>query len=140
VPFNWDQRNTLNATVTVGHPDSYWLSGIIKAGSGTPYTPALASASSTGLEANSGRKPSSVVVDMRGEWTRPLSGVPIAVFMRVFNLFDQRFVNGPVFATSGSPYYSRFPLSDQVALADPTRFYLPRRVELGFSVASQGWR
>ena len=47
------------------------------------------------------------------------------VFVRVFNLFDTRYFNGAVFASTGSPYYSRFPAADGVALADPTRFYRP---------------
>jgi len=135
VPFAWDQRHTLNLTCTVGRPGAYTLSGILRALSGQPYTPALAASSSTGLETNSGRKPGAVVVDVRGE--RRL-GPGINLFGRVFNLFDQRFVNGPVFATSGSPYYSRFPIADQVALADPTRFYPPRRIEIGLSFAPAG--
>ena len=52
------------------------------------------------------------------------------------NLFDARFFNGAVFQSTGSPYYSRFPESDKVALADPTRFYPPRRIEFGLRLGN----
>ena len=39
--------------------------------------------------------------------------------MRVFNLFDTRFFNGAVFASTGSPYYSRYPSpAEEVSLAE----------------------
>ena len=60
------------------------------------------------------------------------------LFLRVFNLFDTMFYNGFVFDSTGSPYYSRFPETDKVILADPTRFYSPRRIELGFQIKLGG--
>ena len=53
-------------------------------------------------------------------------------------LFDTRFNNGSVFATTGSPYYSRFPDADRAQLNDPTRYYAPRRIEVGLNFASKG--
>jgi hypothetical protein len=54
------------------------------------------------------------------------------VFLRVFNLFDARYFNGDVYATTGSPYYARFPSAGElVSMADPTRLYQPRRIEFG---------
>ncbi len=51
---------------------------------------------------------------------------------RTIRLFDARYFNGPVYATTGSPYYARFPSpAEQVTLANPTRFYQPRRIEFG---------
>jgi hypothetical protein len=61
-----------------------------------------------------------------------------ALFARVFNLTDAKFFNGSVFSSTGSPYYSRFPEADAVALADPTRFYAPRRIELGVRLGGEG--
>jgi hypothetical protein len=58
------------------------------------------------------------------------------VFLRVFNLFDARFFNGMVFSTTGSPDYSLQPATDRNTLADPTRYYEPRRVELGIALSS----
>ena len=136
VPFNWDQRHTLNLTATLGKPNLYSMSGIVRLSSGQPYTPATTTGFGYGLEANSGRKPGTMVVDLRGERDLTFAGLPMTVFTRVFNLFDQRFDNGYVFNTSGSSYYSRFPAKDQVVLADPTRFFAPRRVEIGLSLRS----
>ena len=138
VPFAWDQRHTLNLSATVGHPGVYSASAILRAVSGQPYTPALAASPSTGLETNSGRKPGAAVVDLRGERTLPIGSPSMTLFGRVFNLFDQRFVSGPVFSTSGSPYYSRFPIADEVALADPTRYFTPRRIEIGLTLGPGG--
>jgi hypothetical protein len=55
----------------------------------------------------------------------------MSVYARVYNLLDSKFFNGLVFNSTGSPYYSRFPEADEVTLNDPTRFYAPRRIELG---------
>jgi hypothetical protein len=56
----------------------------------------------------------------------------------VFNAFDTRFFNGFVFASTGSPYYSRDASADRATLNDPSRLYGPRRFELGVSFAPAG--
>lgn len=130
VPFSWDQRHTLNLTATYGSTESLLLSSVLRYQSGQPYTPVIERGHGNGLEVNSGRKPASLVVDLRGE--RHLGGPGDAsFFFRVFNLTDARFVNGHVFADTGSPYYSRFPEADRITLDNPTRYYAPRRIELG---------
>jgi hypothetical protein len=85
---------------------------------------------------NSGLKPSGLLVDLRAEKNFSLPGWNLSVFARVFNLFNARFFNGSVFANSGSADYSTTPYSDRVALADPTRYYAPRRIEIGVSMNS----
>ena len=55
----------------------------------------------------------------------------------MFNVFDTRYFNGPVYETTGSPYSSRFPVTDQRALLDPTRLYPPRRIELGLTFSGR---
>jgi len=138
IPFNWDQRNTVNLTTSVSKPLNYTVAAIVRAGSGQPYTPSLTGGFGSGLEANSGRKPPYINVDLRGEKSLPFGGMPINLFARVFNLFDARYANGSVFATTGSPYYSRFPEADEAQLEDPTRYYAPRRIELGINLAAKG--
>lgn len=134
IPFNWDQRHTLNLTMVLARPDRYTISSIVRVASGQPYTPTLTTGFSGGLEANSGRKPRSLLVDLRAERPIALFGGAARVFTRVFNAFDTRFFNGFVFASSGDPYYSRFPASDRRTLADATRFYGPRRIEVGLTL------
>ena len=134
VPFDWDQRHTLNLTLTLANPASFNLSSIIRVSSGQPYTPTSSTAGFNGsLELNSGRKPSTLVVDVRGERKLGLFGLGARGFARAFNLFDTRFDNGSVFASTGDPYYSTN-ASDRGGLADPTRFYGPRRIEVGLTL------
>jgi outer membrane receptor protein involved in Fe transport len=131
VPFNWDQQHTLNLTASVIKSGNYVVSGVAKVVSGQRYTPQSEQAFGFGASTNSGKKPAGIVVDLRAEkflGSRAQGGI----FLRIFNLFDQRYFNGPVYATTGSPYYARFPSPNElVTLADPTRLYQPRRLEFG---------
>jgi outer membrane receptor protein involved in Fe transport len=134
IPFNWDQRHTLNVTATVGPPGGWTGSAIVRLASGQPYTPTLVN--STPLTQNSARKPVCNTVDLRAERPGKLWGVMGSAFVRVFNLFDSRFFNGFVFPSSGSPDYTRFPDDPGQAeqLADPTRYFAPRRIEVGVTL------
>lgn len=134
VPFTWDQRHTLNLTAVLSQPNAFSASAIFRVASGQPYTPSVATGFGGGLEPNSGRKPLSVELDLRGERQIAIGGAHTSVFARVFNAFDTRFFNGFVFTSTGSPYYSRDDVGDRNSLADPTRFYGPRRIEMGVSV------
>jgi outer membrane receptor protein involved in Fe transport len=130
VPLNWDQRHTLNLTLTVAQPRAYTASAIVRVVSGQPYTPILDTGFGSDLETNAGRKPNGLLVDLRGErWVPGIKN--LSVFGRVFNLFDTRVFNGFVFSDTGSPEYTRFPETNLATLANPTRFYPPRRVEIG---------
>jgi len=132
VPLDWDQPNTINMTVSLSKPETYSVSTILRFGSGQPYTPAIGSGFGASLERNSGRKPSGFLVDLRGEKYFTVGGASMSFFVRVFNLFDARYFNGTVFANTGSPDYGLFPISqDKNLLADPTRYYPPRRIEIG---------
>lgn len=139
IPFNWDQRHTFNLTVSTAQPGTYSASAILRVASGQPYTPLLEAGFGQGLDANSGRKPLGTLVDLRAE--RNLGarwGAEVSLFGRAFNLFDSRFFNNGVFASTGSADYSRFPEADRSLLADPGRFYSPRRIEIGLRIASKG--
>jgi len=133
IPFNWDQRHTFNLTVSGGTPHGFSGSGVLRFASGQPYTPLLDN--STPLMANSARKPMGTVVDARAEYALHSRGMASSLFVRAFNLFDSRFFNGFVFPSSGSPDYSRFSDPGQQAiLADPTRYFAPRRLEVGIAL------
>jgi outer membrane receptor protein involved in Fe transport len=138
IPFDWDQRHTLNLTLSLAPSEVYSASAVFRVASGQPYTPILEAGFGQGLEENSGRKPTSAVLDLRAERKVNVTGVGASLFARVFNVFDTKFFNGAVFNSTGSPYYSRFTEADRVALADPTRFYPPRRVEIGIRLVSEG--
>ena len=131
VPFNWDQRHTVNLTAALHSPGKYSLSLAAKIASGQRYTPQSEQAFGFGDATNSGTKPAAMLVDLRAEKTIGDKGQG-GLFLRVFNLFDARYFNGAVYATTGSPYYARFPSqAELVTLADPTRLYQPRRIEFG---------
>ncbi len=138
IPFNWDQRHTLNMTVTITKPADYTISAILKVASGQPYTPVIEAGFGRGLDENSGRKPSGTIVDLRAEKSLGGAGTGLNLFARVFNVFDSRYFNGLVFSSTGSPDYSRFPEADYVALLDPTRYYAPRRIEVGIRMTYGG--
>ncbi|TLY31283.1 MAG: TonB-dependent receptor [Ignavibacteria bacterium] len=137
IPLNWDQRNTINATVTLSKQKNYSLSTILRFAGGQPYTPAHGSGFGASLGQNSGRKPSGFLVDLRGEKYFTFAGASLSFFARVFNVFDARYFNGHLFSDTGSPDYGLFPFSqDRDLLADPTRYYPPRRIEVGISMNS----
>ena len=75
-------------------------------------------------------------MDLRAEKSVATMGRRASLFARVFNVFDTRYFNGFVFGSTGSPYYSRFPGNDEVILQSPTRFYPPRRFEIGIRFGS----
>ena len=131
VPFTWDQRHTLNLSLEAVLPHAVSSTAVVRVASGQPYTPALTSGFSGGLETNSGRKPAAVLLDLQAWWQPPAMAFSPRLFGRVYNALDSRFFNGFVFTSSGSPYYSRYSAADLVTLNDPTRFYAPRRIEIG---------
>ncbi|MFA6469424.1 MAG: TonB-dependent receptor [Bacteroidota bacterium] len=134
VPFNWDQRHTLNGQISLQDPNNYSITAIAKYSSGQPYTPLIGSGFGADLENNSGRKANGIVVDLRGEKSFEMVDLHLSLFIRVFNVFNASFFNGLVFSTTGSSDYSLSPVSDRVTLLDPGRYYQPRRIEIGLSV------
>jgi hypothetical protein len=59
----------------------------------------------------------------------------MSAFVRVFNLFNTTYFNGSVFQTTGSPDYSLAATADRDALANPLRYYAPRKIEIGISLS-----
>lgn len=136
VPFNWDQRHTLNLTSVYSIPDNFSVSAILKFGSGQPYTPVIGTGFGADQDPNSGRKENYFLIDLRGEKYFNLDIVNLSVFVRVFNLLNEHFVNGFVFNDTGSPDYALYPETVRAQLYDPSRFFEPRRIEFGISLRS----
>ncbi len=130
-PFDWDQRHTLNVTATYVHEGDFSVTAILRYGSGSPYTPSIGSGYGAALERNSASKPAWADVDLRAEKDFGVGPVALNAFLRVVNLFDARYENGFVFATTGSPFYSLTPQGDAAQLLNPSRYTAPRRVEVG---------
>ncbi|MBI5837864.1 MAG: TonB-dependent receptor [Candidatus Eisenbacteria bacterium] len=137
VPLDWDQRHTLNLTATMSRPGQFAVTGILRVASGQPYTPTTSVNFGGGLGTNSGIKPAGMTLDLRMERQVRMGGLAGSAFAKVLNVFDTRYFNGAVFPTSGSPYYSRYPSADVVALNDPLRLYQPRRIEVGVSLGTR---
>jgi outer membrane receptor protein involved in Fe transport len=137
ISFNWDQRHTLNLSVIYSNPDILTFSTIVRIGSGQPYTPEIGTGFGADLETNSSRKKGFALVDLRVERSFEFRPLSLSVFVRVTNLFNNHFVNGFVFANTGSPDYSLTPAVHRSTLIDPSRFYEPRRIEVGFSFRSK---
>ncbi|MBW7873177.1 MAG: TonB-dependent receptor [Ignavibacteriales bacterium] len=137
IPFSWDQRHTLNFSTIWQIPNDYSVSVILRFGSGMPYTPAIGTGFNADLESNSGRKDGYVLLDLRAEKFFELSFVNLSIFARVTNLLNTHFVNGFVFANTGSPDYSVNMFADRAALLNPGRFYEPRKIEIGISFRSK---
>lgn len=136
IPFNWDQRHTLNLSSIYSVPDDYSISAIFRFGSGQPYTPEIGTGFGANLETNSGRKDSYFLLDLRAEKFFNLDIINVSVFLRMFNVLNSTFVNGFVFNSTGSPDYTLTPEANRSALLDPSRFYEPRRIEFGISLRS----
>ncbi len=136
LPFSWDQRHTLNFTVVYAEPENYAFSLIGRYGSGQPYTPVIGSGFGASQEVNSGRKNNYFLLDARAEKYFDIGFAGFSVFMRVFNVLNTSYVNGFVFSSTGSPDYTLTPSESRAALYDPSRYYEPRRIEIGISFRS----
>lgn len=134
IPFNWDQRHTLNITALYFEPDDYSISAIIRYASGQPYTPSLGLGFMTVQEQNSGRKPSYATVDLRAEKYFSFQSLNFSLFFRVFNLLNQNFANGYVYTDTGNPERPMILKSGEPL--DPNRYNAPRRIEFGISFRS----
>jgi outer membrane receptor protein involved in Fe transport len=135
IPFTWDQRHTLNLTALYQVPNDFSISTIVRFATGQPYTPELGVGFLTEEEKNSGRKPSYATVDLRAEKYFYFGVSNFSLFLRVFNLFNQNFSNGDVYADTGSPETS-LTLKPGEPI-DPNRFSPPRRIEFGISFRSK---
>ncbi|GAB4363077.1 MAG: hypothetical protein Kow0042_00670 [Calditrichia bacterium] len=88
VPLNWDQRHTINLSVSYSNPRVITAGLIGQFQTGLPYTPAIQNIEQT-FE-NSGRKPFNYTVDLRISKTIELWKNNFTFFVKVYNLFDRK--------------------------------------------------
>lgn len=86
VPLNWDQTNTVNASVSY-NAKIWGGSAIAQYGSGLPYSP-LSLQDISSLVRNSARRPASWNVDLRSYYRLGLGNHDLTFFVRIENLFD----------------------------------------------------
>ncbi|MEW6509845.1 MAG: TonB-dependent receptor [Bacteroidota bacterium] len=143
VPLNWDQRQTLNLSVTVGRLGDWTASLIGQYGSGYPYTEDTRVSQGIRFE-NGGTRPPFYNLDLRAEKTFPLFGLNVNAFLWVYNLLDIKNefnVNGTT-GRANIDLYARYPFAGTIIglntldqyVNDPTSFSAPREVRLGFSL------
>lgn len=141
VPLNWDQRSTLNLSLTMGDPNDWNIGLIFQYGSGFPYTEDIRV--SNGLRfANGGLKPATFNTDLRAEKTFSFAGVRATLFALVYNLFDAKNEVG-VDAASGRANIDLYTyLAGRVIglntiqdyVNNPANIASPRQVRIGVSL------
>jgi len=141
VPLNWDQRHTINLSVTYQNPRTIGLGLIGQFQSGLPYTPAIQSMETT-FE-NSGRKPYNYTVDLRLFKEFHIGRLKYTIFVKIYNLFDRK-NEIEVYSDTGRAGYSlvshyiveRREHVNTLAewLKRPDFYSEPRKVLIGFEV------
>jgi len=138
VPLNWDQRSTLNLSLTVGQPGDWSVGLILGYGSGFPYTESDRVSNGVRFE-NGGIKPPTYNVDLRAEKTFDLYGVRLNTFVLIYNLLDTKNEYG-VNSASGRANVDIFTYEAsqiiglntiQEYLNNPTSFSSPRQIRFG---------
>ena len=138
VPLNWDQRSTLNLSLTVGQPGDWSVGLILGYGSGFPYTESERVSNGVRFE-NGGIKPPTYNVDLRAEKTFDIYGVKLNTFVLVYNLLDIKNeygvdgasgrANVDLFTYEASPIIGLNTIQEY--LNNPTSFSAPRQIRFG---------
>jgi outer membrane receptor for ferrienterochelin and colicin len=141
VYLDWDQRHTLNGSVTLHLSRSAGFSLVGQYGSGLPYTPALAGTRIS--YENSERKPVQYNLDLRAYYNFRLGGLRGTVHLYVYNLLDRR-NEVLVYSDTGRATYSliqtyvsqqqTFNTLDEY-LTRPDFYSAPRQVKIGLSLS-----
>lgn len=143
--LNWDRTHIFNASGTYTIPenegpsifgsqifDNMDFSLILKASSGSPYTP---SGRDIGfVEKNSLRQPGLYNIDlMIGKEFEFTSSLRLRLFAEILNLTDHRNILY-VYGDTGDPDYTTVGNSSVEYMQDPSNYGPPRSVRLGFTM------
>ena len=144
VPLDWDQRHTLNATMTYHPIKNSGISVVFSYGSGLPYTTEYIGVR-TSFE-NNAREPATYNLDMRSYYNFILlNKFQISAHINVYNLFDIR-NELTVYNDTGRSNYTLLPTyTPQISgpgfntldeyLVRPDFYSSPRQVKIGFSLS-----
>jgi hypothetical protein len=150
IPMRWDQRHTLNGVVTVGF--NGWTASLMgKYQTGRPYTPSYGRGSRVGSTAyvgyrdNSARLPANSSIDARLQKQVRVGPLNLALFVVVYNCFDQKGelavypeTGTARYSTNISPDYAGVNPSRVGTVRDlvrqPTWFLPPRQIQAGIQV------
>jgi outer membrane receptor protein involved in Fe transport len=147
--LDFDQRHKINLILTVKLPENFgptvfgvkpfeWfnISAIFTAGSGLPYTPTSRAAEEANIvpEPNSARKPWTSNLDLKITRDFRFSGLTVAAYLDVENLFDN--LNVVTVWTRTGEAWSQGPTSvfSNDYQADPENMGPPRSIRAGFIV------
>jgi hypothetical protein len=141
IPLDWDQRHTVNLSISYYNPRIIGIGLIGQFQSGLPYTPAIQTRETT-FE-NSGRKPFNYNVDLRISRQFSFWKMKYNFFVKVYNLFDRK-NEIDVYGDTGRAGYSL--VSQYIAdrrgyvnsleewLNRPDFYSEPRKVLVGFDL------
>ncbi|MBD3375305.1 TonB-dependent receptor plug domain-containing protein [candidate division KSB1 bacterium] len=150
--LDWDQTHSLNASFSIRPAEGWYASLTGQLGSGLPYSPATLDPN---IEVpghwwdNAGRKPFRWNVDFKLNKSFQVAGAKLAVFMNVYNIFNQLNENyvRPITGRAGPDAYlpeiarKRYwrletvgAFTREEADYNPTHYSRPRLIQFGLSV------
>ena len=150
IAMGWDQRHTLNASLVFRVAG--WTASLIgRYWSGRPYTPDFPRGATTGaaatvdLDENTARLPGQKNVDLYLDRNISLGSLNFGLFVRIYNLFDQRDENS-VYSDTGSSTYTTYINPAQIPynaarvgtveynVIQPGWYVSPREIQAGIEV------
>ncbi len=150
--LSWDQTHSLNASVSLKPRQDWYFSLIGQLGTGLPYTPATLDPNIEipgGWWSMADRKPLRWNVDFKAFKSFKIMGSNLAVYLNIYNLFNQlnQLYVDPITGRAGPEAYlpeisrKRYARLEQIgafsreeADYNPTQYSRPRLIQLGVSL------
>ncbi len=142
VPLDWDQRHTLNASITMSAAQGkFGVTLLGRYGSGLPYTPRFLNVRRA-FE-NTARSPQTLTFDLKSNYDIWIAGRKVSLFLKVFNLFDRRNEVIVYPSTGRAGFNLEYRQSGQVKgintveeffFNPPFHFSPPRQIRFGFNL------
>ncbi len=141
VPLDWDRRHSINFSGTAGDPRNLSVTVLGSLYSGLPYTPSLFGSRLSNM--NSETRPWIFNVDLYFTKSFDIAGIPVGLFVKIYNLFDRR-NELQIYSDSGRANYSieqqySSPPRGINTVAEyytrPDYYSAPRQIIAGFSLS-----